>query len=126
MWIFTKDGFFSIVKHKDNSAYLMVKSRVREDLVDAFGPDDIKELAGSDYRFRKTVPRAVVADYLKRETYQLDYESVKDNIDKGEDDRHKMLYSVWAAHMALQRGRYDDYDEGDWYDFTWTTSVPTT
>jgi len=121
MWIFTKDGFFSIVKHKDNSAYLMVKSRVREDLVDAFGPDDIKELAGSDYRFRKTVPRAVVADYLKREAYELDYESVKDNIDKGEDDRHKMLYAVWAAHFRLQQDRYQDED---WFDLTWTQGAP--
>jgi hypothetical protein len=120
MWIFTKDGFFSIVKHKDDSDYLLVRARVREDIVDAFGPDDILELTGSDYRFRKTVPRAVVADYLSKEAMTIDYTSVKDDIDKGEPDRHHMLYETWRAHWDLQQSRYGRVEqEEDFYDLIW-------
>jgi len=126
MWIFTKDGFFSIVQHKDSPHYMMVRARAKDDLQAAFGPGDILESVGSDYRFRKTVPRAVVADYLSKALAEVDYESVKDNIDKGEQDRHDMLYKVWGAHYAMQRDRYRDDSDDDWYDFTWTTSVPTT
>ena len=116
MWLFARDGFFSIVQHKDDPDYLLVRARVREDIVDAFGPDDILELTGSDYRFRKTVPRAVVADYLSKEAMTINYTSVKDDIDKGEPDRHRMLYRIWDAHYTLQRDRYH---EDDWFDLQW-------
>lgn len=118
MWIFTKDGFFSIVQHKDDPNYLMVRARVREDIQRAFGPSDIKESEGSDYRFRKVVPRPVVADYMSKAVAEIDYTSVKDEIDQGEKDRHDMLYKVWAAHMGLQRERYQ---EDDWFDLIWKT-----
>jgi hypothetical protein len=119
MWIFTKDGFFSIVQHKDSPDYLMVRARVREDIQRAFGPGDIIEKSGSDYRFRKTVPRVVVADYFSKAVSEIDYTSVKDEIDQGEEDRHKMLYAVWRAHWDLQRDRYNEAED-DWFDFTWT------
>lgn len=32
MWIFTKDGFFSAVEHRDNSDLLMIRARCREDI----------------------------------------------------------------------------------------------
>lgn len=117
MWIFTRHGFFSIVEHKANPGLLMVRARIREDLEDAFGEADIIETADSgDYRFRKSMPRQVVADYLGQEAFEIDYTSVKDEIDKDEPRRHRMLYDVWDAHARWQR---DVYDEHDWVDLVW-------
>lgn len=125
MWIFTRDGFFSIVQHKDWPDYLVVRAREREDIQSAFGPDDIVESDESDYRFRVTLPRALVTDYLSKTIAELDYTSVKDNITKGEEDRHRMLYQVWDNHFRFQQDRYPTGDrfydeESDWYDLTWT------
>ena len=124
MWVFSKDGFFSIVQHKDDSEQMVVRARVRQDLVDAFGDVKITESTHSDYRFRVFVSREKVGQFLASTVADLNYDSVKDNIDKDEEDRHKMLYAVWRAHWDLQHSRYpDERDEldglDDWYELIW-------
>ena len=120
MWVFTRHGFFSVVQDRGEATALMVRARVREDLVDAFGESGIVENEGADYRFRKSVNRVEFGRYMVDAVDAIDYTTgVKDMIDKGETRRHRMLYEVWGAHFRLQQ---DTYEKQDGIDIEWRAS----
>ncbi len=107
MWIMTKDGFFSVVRHKDDPTKMMVRVRVREDLVKAFGNEDIVEDDKADYRFRKAVGTFDVMVYMSQSVENIDYTTnVKGTIDQGDSDRHRALYETWDAWYTLQEAKY--------------------
>jgi hypothetical protein len=113
MWVFTKDGFFSIVRHREYRDLMMVRARVREDLERAFpqwageGDLHIIEDDDADYRFRVILPEARVRQYLDEAVTSIDYTTgVKDQIDQGDPDRHSALYDVWQAFYDFQTERY--------------------
>ena len=58
MWIFTQDGFLSVVEHRDDSDCLIVRSRARDDLerMAHFAGQEIIVMPDADYRFRVEVP----------------------------------------------------------------------
>jgi hypothetical protein len=129
MWIFTRDGFFSIVRHRDDPGSFLVRARVREDLERAFGGAGcdqcdggktdfaallgkpcpscgIQELADADYRFRGSVSELRVRNYLTNAVTDIDYETnVKGNLDQGEPDRHRAMMNVWDAMYDVQINR---------------------
>jgi hypothetical protein len=114
MWNFTQAGFFSIVEHRDGPEHLLVRSRVREDLVrlaDELGLAHrrIQNDPLADYRWRMKAPRQLVARYLSDCVKAIDYTtSVKDQLDLGEPVRHSAMLGVWTAMMRLQTaGKYN-------------------
>lgn len=119
MWIFTKDGFFSIVQDayckKDE---VMVRARCREDLsrfatriyteasVDT-ACRAIIELPGADYRYRLLTKRTHFAAYVHKMAESIDYPTVKDNIiPKSIEavDRRKAMYLIWRVLCDFQKG----------------------
>lgn len=115
MWLFTRDGFYSIVQHRDSADIVQVRARTREDLVDlakAIGmPNTGNEETGimedprADYRWRLNVPRETMAWYTSEAVKGIDYTtSVKTAIGKGDPKRKSALMRVWSAMMSLQRG----------------------
>jgi len=78
MWVFTTDGFFSIVHNKHCSdEELSVRARSREDLGKFLKKSghliEIIEFSSADYRYRAQVPREVVAQYLSRQAMETNY-----------------------------------------------------
>lgn len=133
MWLFTKTGFYSVVKHDTIADTLLVRSRVRADLdrlADRLGtdPGDIREVPPpGDYRWQMPVAKTSLADVIADEVENIDYTtSVKTAIDLGEQDRHNALMRVWVAMMTLQTGHdwgghfnvddVDDVDDDPWLD----------
>ena len=50
MWIFTTNGFLSIVQHKDADGHFQIKSRVRAPLEELWPDHEILEIGWADYR----------------------------------------------------------------------------
>lgn len=99
MWLFSKDGFFSIVEHTDNSNLLLVRSRIKGD-IEKYWPVEVKEGAGSDYRFRSVLPRAEVSDRIAKIVHDIDYPDFKASV---EDNRRLSWYfQVWDVMATMQ------------------------
>ena len=112
MWVFTKNGFLSIVKHRYLPGRLMIRARVRDDLeqfvslLDEIGGGHhrIKETPDGDYGFRVTARKEVVAQALARLTTEIDYDNFKNAI-HGDVDRDSAYMDVWAAMHRLQEDK---------------------
>jgi hypothetical protein len=100
MWLFTVDGFFSVVSKGCRPDQLMVRARVRADLARAFPKAKITTSQSTDYRFRVVVTRKAVTALLARTVDKLTYANFKDTVkDAG---RHQAYMRVWNAMFALQ------------------------
>jgi hypothetical protein len=125
MWIFSKTGFVSIVKHRSMAGHVMVRARVYEDLRNFLdvaeevlhyaedrsktGIFDIHELGGSDYRFRVVMLQRDAATVVGHMLESIDYDNFK-NATHGEQDRDRAYMEVWSAMNRLQDWR--QYNEG--------------
>lgn len=101
MWIFTTDGFFSVVSKGCRPDQLMVRARVRADLKRAFPKAVIKTSPPpADYRYRVIVTRKAVLTLLARTVEKLAYANFKDTV--RDTVRHDAYIQVWNAMFALQ------------------------
>jgi hypothetical protein len=108
MWLFTKQGFISIVQHRDDPDLMRVRARVRADLERCFPrrEAEIIEDRVADYRWHLNVPRAEVAEYLMFAIEDLDYVShVKEEIALGLAPAARMdaMYDIWSAMWRVQQ-----------------------
>jgi hypothetical protein len=118
MWIYTIDGFFSVVMHNEHPNQVMVKARNRahlERVIDWINFQhrlNIKIIESQDWDFvvRAGVPKSVWADYLKRVTNDLDYTgNVKGNIMENTDpELGHAMFDVWDRMVAYQREVHPD------------------
>lgn len=118
MWIFTRDGYFSVTANtRDGDDSLMVRGRVQADLENflkriatRYDPEMLEakiiETPTSDYRYRVIVPRWVWGEYLTLMVDDLDYTNVKDTLApmKTEGPRHSAMMGCWMAMARLQPG----------------------
>jgi hypothetical protein len=108
MWIISRDGFVSLVQHKDDPNLIRARARRREHLTDTFGLDDedIIDLGvgAPDYRWHADVPRVDVAEAMVDEVAELDYTShVKESVSGKDQDMYRAMLKCWNALYELQR-----------------------
>lgn len=108
MWLMNKNGFFSLVQHNQDEDVLMIRARVRADLEEAF-PDDIDQIVETidgDYRYRISLPREQVKQYVASTLDDLTYTShAKEEMSAGkEPGRIRAYMSVWSTLGDLQPG----------------------
>lgn len=118
MWVLMNDAFFSVVQHREEKDVLVVRARVREDLIAAFSveADSIIESTDSDYRFRIFVTRRELKKALS--TYiddYLDYDNFKGSIHPKDKLRYSVYMSVWAVLLKWQEKIYGK-QEMNWID----------
>lgn len=115
MWIFTRDGFYSVVVHRDDPECLLVRSRAEGDLVrlrDALGISEpvVRDL-NADYTWRlghdMEVTRQRFDAYLSSEVMSIDYDShCKENMSSPggtrDDRRYQWYLDVWGHGMDYQ------------------------
>lgn len=107
MWIFTMDGFFSVVQddycEQDG---LMVRARWKKDLerlAEKIGRDlDIKIINHADYRFRTKVTKNEWINYCARSASEIDYPNVKGTIASDDPERSRAYIAVWHALYKAQ------------------------
>lgn len=113
MWLFTRDGFFSIVEDKTNENNLLVRARVKGDLEKLFPGIEVREEAGTDYRYRASVTRQEAADRIGQMISWITYGNFKASI---RDKRRSKFYdAVWQimAMMQMDFARKEETNGGE-------------
>ena len=107
MWIFTRDGYFSIVQKGGGPNILMVRARVRPDLENLasklnLGPEAIIDTPDGDYAHRLLVDKETFARYLANSVQTLDYPNFKATVNHSDHMRHRVYMRVWEALFNWQ------------------------
>jgi hypothetical protein len=118
VWLLTPLGFFSIVRKADDvgGKTLTIRARVKTDL-EALrvrylpGLKEIKENAGSDYRYRAKAPRNQVAAALAQMVQDVDYANFKSEVAKKQGRYRATTYGkVWDVLYGLSRFTCSPFD----------------
>lgn len=110
MWVFTEFGFFSIVAHRDKPGFLLVRSRVRADLVRFSkilpGTRRICSTPEADYAYRLVAPADDVASALEQTARSIDYDNFKARVVERQGvERENVYMGVWSHLRTWLRGR---------------------
>lgn len=104
MWIFTPNGYLSVVGDRDTPGHLLVRSRFKGDIEAHFPRALVSETPAADYRYRASVPvldveQAMVDAVHKAQRY--------DNFKKAcPHDRQAPYLSCWAVLSREQDRRH--------------------
>ena len=102
MWVFTNDGFYSIVRHRTLPNMLIVRARFKGDIEKLIPDAEVIELneSDADYRFRAFVDDSVLAKVFFDKIEKIDYPNFKNSISiKG---LHAVAIQVWSILKKAQ------------------------
>lgn len=109
MWIFTRDGFYSVAATKFcKPGDVAVRARKKEhieSLMSRHGIQaDILTFPDSDYRFRIQIPREQWAKVMGDEAAAIDYSSFKDAMANAgaSADYLRAMFATWAVIHKIQ------------------------
>lgn len=101
MWLMTTRGFYSVVKHYDDPARLLVRARNRRD-IDALRPLITGEpfpLEHADYAWRVEVTRSEWQAAMRVLVEEITYPNFKNAI--SDPAHHDAYMRVWSVLLAL-------------------------
>ena len=110
MWIFTTNGFISIVEHRDEPDRLLVRARTPRPLEELWPNHEIITLEDADYRFRILAQRESVLDVVSDLVLSIDYDNFKNEC-FDHPEYLRSLGSVWRVMYDYQ-SRVGDRNEG--------------
>lgn len=117
MWVFTPQGFYSAVVHRDDPSLVLVRARAREDLenLQAQLPGlVIFEDEAADYLYRSIVKREDWKRALGELADAMDYDNFKDAVTERQgEERHRLYIRVWGVMLSLQPKRWSHF--GDFF-----------
>lgn len=112
MWVFTTDGFYSAVMHREDQTKVMVRCRKEADakalavrLITVLPdmPAEVKHTPEGDYAYRLVVPREAWAWYLWQFAMGLDYPNFKNAVAERQGlERADIYHDVWATMWEYQ------------------------
>ena len=113
MWVFTTEGFYSAVAHRDIPDMLMVRCRAELDalrLRDWMRKQghqlEVEHTPTADYEWRVLVPQMSFAHFLMDHTARIDYPNFKNAVALRQGKtRHDIYADVWADMLRLQHPR---------------------
>lgn len=109
MWLFTKHGYYAIVKDKKEEDTYWLRGRIEADLnnvielMDLENPEILyKDYA--DYKYRIKLSKKEFIDFMLNIADNLDYSNFKSMMDNNANQRHKIfayyeVYNVLAEHF---------------------------
>lgn len=106
MWLFTKYGYFSVVRTSPNEYH--VRARVKKDLENLCDAINlVKKISASkdaDYRYCIVVGGEVYRTITQLLTQSVDYDNCKAKIAMTEDQREKLkaYHQIWETMRDLQ------------------------
>lgn len=106
MWLFSTQGFYSVVAHRDDPDLVLVRCRTEAD-IEALRRQ-IPELepfedASADYRWRAIVPRHVWRDAMATLADEIDYGNFKSMVAQRQSRERAALYGeLWWKLRPLQ------------------------
>jgi len=116
MWLFTKYGFYSIVrkpfsgiKETYEEKPFQVRSRIKDDLNNLKKAAEIEseviETKNSDYRYRMFVGKEDFLSVMNALVDSVDYPNFKNEVAKHRDQRHKLhsYHDIWRLMYNIQK-----------------------
>ncbi|MBF0225394.1 MAG: hypothetical protein HQK76_08065 [Desulfobacterales bacterium] len=111
MWIFNKDGFFSIVRKNCKFDEIMVQARSKEDLISLshkIGVEsEIIEAKKEDYKYRIIIRKKLISEYITKYIDEIDYDNVRSNIvpkdDKNRQNAYQQVYETMFNWLGIER-----------------------
>jgi hypothetical protein len=109
MWLFTKYGYFAVVRDYDNENIFWLRARVKRDIENILQLTDLKNpeiivKGNADYKFRVKILKGEYKNIMSILVDSLDYSNFKNMMDDNADQRHKIfayyeVYNVLAEHF---------------------------
>jgi hypothetical protein len=113
MWLFTRNGFYSVVRDKADARHVQVRARIENDLEkltsfvrNAVGVElpTIISTPNADYAYRIVIEQSLWVRIASALAGDVNYTNFKDEV-HGEDDRDAAYMRIWSAMNDLQRKR---------------------
>jgi hypothetical protein len=105
MWMIGLEGFYSVVQHRKKKNHVLVRARVRQDLVrlKRFIPGmKIQRTYRADYPFRALVTKKQLANAAQRMVLEIDYDNFKSAVTKKfGHERSDVYMRIWSALHGL-------------------------
>ena len=106
MWLYTKDGFYSVVHDQYcKTDEVMIRARKRIDLENLSKHNikgEIIKIDHADYRYRMPVKRQSWSSYLSAYTENLEYSNFKNTLSHKDKSRHDAYFKCWDAMYTFQ------------------------
>lgn len=100
MWLFTVEGFLSVVEHRDDPNKVVVRARNRvalESIAESLGVE-IASTPTADYPCRIVITREQMANLAAAFVREIDYDNFKNAAHSlGDKQYDKALMQVWSA-----------------------------
>lgn len=123
MWVFTPEGFYSLVQDKQDASKILVRSRIADDLerlLDAYInkndaeilKNSITEWSGTDYRYRVALSRELVQYVFGEAAASITYTNFKNEVTEQRGHyRHDLYMKIWhimneAQHVESARNMF--------------------
>ena len=108
MWLFTTDGFYSVVTAEEFGEDIQIRARAEADLnrlrerwLPELGPS--MGIPNRDYPWRAFTTREAFGQCLAQITLNLDYDNFKDAVaQRLSEDRSHIYLGVWSACRAIE------------------------
>lgn len=97
MWIFSSQGFISIVKHTDKLNILIVRSRFQGHIERIFPKARVEEDATRDYRYRSELPANEVSKAITKLVSEIDYDNFKNSLDMNDERYFESCIDVYNS-----------------------------
>ena len=115
MWIFTKDGFFSVVQKPEQKGtkWVTVRSRNKKDLVALLHSihvdAKIDHFAGTDYQVRMVISKSKLKKYLSKTVEYINYDNFKHEVQMKDPKRASVYSDVWWALLDSAKTKISNY-----------------
>jgi hypothetical protein len=112
MWLFTSEGFVSVVAHSEKPNTLLVRARDEGSLlslVEATGAT-LRHTPHADYPYRIEALREVFSAWLVDQVSNLDYSNYKAHMWSQRPEFGQALHDVYASMLAVEGPRVTEAD----------------
>ncbi len=112
MWLFTSEGFVSVVAHSEKPDTLLVRARDEDSLlslVEATGAT-LKHTKNNDYPYRIEASPGALSSWLADEVSNLDYTNYKAHMWSQRPEFRQALHDVYASMLAVEGPRVTEAD----------------
>jgi len=120
MWLFSSEGFISVVAQTGKPDTLLVRARDEGSLLSLQGVTGatLKHTPIADYPYRIEVPREAYAAWVLEEISRLTYSNYKSHMWSARPELGDALHQVWATMHAIESPRVTQEDRDKaarWY-----------
>lgn len=115
MWIFTKYGYFSIVKDQRNSEHYQIRSRTLNDIKNVVKLLELTDkyiitTSNADYLYRIVIDKSDYKSFMDQITESVNYTNFKDMTHNTLDqiDKSELLLEIWCIMKEYQENNREE------------------